>query len=80
MIMNASDYARAWGSTQVSAYSVLLSPGVTPARGVREIERALGPPARSGLTVQSAAQHAAQHLRLGEQTVIGDAAFHPGER
>jgi putative ABC transport system permease protein len=69
IVMNASDYARAWGSTQVSAYSVLLAPGVTPVRGVREIERALGPPGRSGLTVQSAQQHAAQQGELGHQAL-----------
>jgi putative ABC transport system permease protein len=41
IVMNASDYARAWGSADASAYSVLLDPGVTPTRGAREIERAL---------------------------------------
>lgn len=69
IVMNASDFAHAWGSTQVSAYSIRLSSGVTPAHGVGEIERALGPPARSGLTVQSAAQHAAQQARLGHQAL-----------
>ena len=42
-MMNAADYARAWGSTDASAYSILLTPGIAPSRGVREIERALGP-------------------------------------
>ncbi len=41
IVMNASDYARAWGSQDASAYTVLLAPGVSPARGAREIERAL---------------------------------------
>ncbi len=41
IMMNASDYARAWGSLDASAYTVLLAPGVPPARGAREIERAL---------------------------------------
>jgi putative ABC transport system permease protein len=69
MIMNASDYARAWGSTQASAYSVLFAPGITPARGVREIERSLGAPSHSGLVVQTAEQHAAQQGRLGRQAL-----------
>ncbi len=42
IVMNASDYARAWGSGDASAYSILLDPGVAPAQGVREIEQALG--------------------------------------
>ncbi|MGH2853613.1 MAG: FtsX-like permease family protein [Solirubrobacteraceae bacterium] len=41
IVMNASDYARAWGSGDASAYSILLAPGVPPALGAREIERAL---------------------------------------
>lgn len=62
MIMNATDYARAWGSEDVSAYSILLAGSVSPNRVVREIERALGP--SSGLTVQTASQHVAQQRAL----------------
>ncbi|HEX5853602.1 MAG TPA: ABC transporter permease, partial [Solirubrobacteraceae bacterium] len=62
ILMNASDYARAWGSDDASAYSILLASGVSPAQAVREIERALGP--NSGLTVQTAAQHVAQQRAL----------------
>jgi putative ABC transport system permease protein len=62
IVMNASDYARAWGSSEASAFNILLDPGVTPARAVREIERALGP--SSGLTVQTAARHAALQSAL----------------
>jgi putative ABC transport system permease protein len=69
MIMNASDYARAWGSSQASAYSILLAAGVAPAQGVREIEHALGPPARSGLAVESATEHALQQGKLGHQAL-----------
>ena len=32
IIMNAENYARSWGSSDVSAYNVLLSPGVSQAR------------------------------------------------
>jgi putative ABC transport system permease protein len=62
IVMNASDYARAWGSNDAAAYNVLLDAGVTPMQGVREIRQALGP--SSGLAVQSAGQHAARQRAL----------------
>jgi putative ABC transport system permease protein len=67
IIMNAADYARAWGSTDISAFDVLLNPGVAPARAVREIRTALGP--QSGLAAQSAGQHAAQQDALSRQAL-----------
>jgi putative ABC transport system permease protein len=67
IMMNANDYARAWASPDVSAYSILLAPGVSPSRAVREIEGALGP--HSGLTVQTALQHAAQQSALSRQAL-----------
>jgi putative ABC transport system permease protein len=67
MIMNASDYARAWGSDDASAYSILLDRNASPARAVREIERALGP--GSGLTVQTAAQHVGQQRALDRRAL-----------
>jgi putative ABC transport system permease protein len=70
ILMNASDYARAWDSQDASAYSVLLAPGVAPARGAREIERALGgPAARTGLTVETAQRHAAQQRSLSREAL-----------
>jgi putative ABC transport system permease protein len=56
VLMNAGDYASAWGSTDASAYNVLMKPGVTPAQGVREVRGALG--GETALAVQSAEQHA----------------------
>jgi putative ABC transport system permease protein len=67
IVMNADDYARAWGSRDVSAYSVLLDPGVPPARAAREIERALG--AHSGLAVQTAARHTVRQSALSRQAL-----------
>ncbi len=67
IVMNASDYARAWGSADATAYAVTLNPGVTPNQGAREIERALAGgrgPNRFGLAVQTAAQHAARQSAL----------------
>jgi putative ABC transport system permease protein len=65
IVMNAEDYARAWGSSDASAYNVLLDPGVAPARARLQIERALGP--RTGLAVETAAQHAARQNTLSRQ-------------
>jgi putative ABC transport system permease protein len=65
VILGANDYARAWESDEPSAYNVLLTPGTTPTQGGREIERALGP--GTGLTVQTAAQHAEKQRVLTRQ-------------
>jgi putative ABC transport system permease protein len=64
IVMNAGDFARAWGSEDASTYSVLLARNASPALAVAEIEHILGPPTRSGLTVQTAAQHAARQRVL----------------
>ncbi len=69
IVMSASDYARAWGSAEATAYSVTLAPGVTPSQGAREIERAVGAPAHSGLAVQTANQHAAQQNALSREAL-----------
>ncbi len=65
IVMNADDYMRAWGSPEPSALNVLLSPGTAPAQGRRAIERALG--TGSGLTVQTAGQHADKQHTLTRQ-------------
>jgi putative ABC transport system permease protein len=55
IVMNADDYARAWGSSDASAYNLLAKPGVSPALLAREARAALG--AQSGLAVQTARAH-----------------------
>jgi putative ABC transport system permease protein len=67
IVMNADDYARAWGTNDVSAYSILLNPGVLPAQAVRDIRRALGP--HSGLAVQTAARHTLRQSALSRQAL-----------
>jgi putative ABC transport system permease protein len=67
IIMNASDYAGAWGSRDASAYSILLAPGVPPTQVVREIRRSLGPD--SGLTAQTTANHTAQEIALSREAL-----------
>jgi putative ABC transport system permease protein len=57
VLMNATDYARAQGSSYASAYNLLLAPGASTARVEAEVRSALG--SGSGLAVQSAAARAA---------------------
>ena len=52
IIMSSADYARAWDSSEASAYNIDLRAGVSPAQGAAEVRRALGP--SSGLQVQTA--------------------------
>jgi putative ABC transport system permease protein len=65
IIVNASDYASAWGSTDASAYNVLLAPGTSELQARREIEKALGP--ETGLAVETGEQHANQQRALSRQ-------------
>jgi putative ABC transport system permease protein len=65
IIMSADQYARAWGSTDASAYNILLDPGTSPAQAAAEIRKALGP--SSGLSVETAQQHADQQRTLSRQ-------------
>jgi putative ABC transport system permease protein len=53
IVVNADDYARAWGSSDVSAVQATLSPGVSASAGSRALRSALG--SHSGLVVQTAA-------------------------
>lgn len=71
IIMNASDYARAWGSADAGAYSILLDPGFAPTRAVHEIERALGGgrDIDTGLTVQTAQRHDARQRALSREAL-----------
>lgn len=52
IFLNASDYARAWGSSAASAYLLALRPGASAQEVRAAAQRALGP--RSGLTVETA--------------------------
>jgi putative ABC transport system permease protein len=51
IVMSSNDYARAWGSEEVTAYGIMLRPGTSPEQGRREVQQALG--AGSGLTVET---------------------------
>lgn len=56
IVLNATDYARAWGqpTTVVSSVNAMLAPGVSADRARASLQRALGP--SSGLVVQTAAE------------------------
>jgi putative ABC transport system permease protein len=69
IVMNAEDYARAWDSDDVSAYGILLDRDLSSSAAVREIDRALGPPAHSGLIVEAAASHAAEQRALDRRAL-----------
>jgi putative ABC transport system permease protein len=65
IVINAEDYAHAWGSNAASALYVQTAPGLQPAAARRPIIRALGP--ESGLAVQTAGEREAQWARLSSQ-------------
>ena len=54
LILNAGDYAHAWGTSDASAILATLRPGTTPAQGQRALRAALG--SQSTLEVSTAAQ------------------------
>jgi putative ABC transport system permease protein len=54
VLVNAQDYARAWGSPDASAYQVQIQPGVSPAAVSAEIQHLLGP--HTALVAETAAQ------------------------
>lgn len=67
IVMGSSDFARAWGSGDVSAYGLSLDRGARVAQVVREAQRALGP--HTGLVAQAASVHAAQQSALSRQAL-----------
>ena len=67
IVMNAADYARAWGSEDASAYGIAPARGVSPAQVAHEVAGALGP--ESGLAVQTASARVAQQRSLGREAL-----------
>jgi putative ABC transport system permease protein len=65
LIMSAAQYARSWNSSQAAAYNILVKPGFSPEQVKSEVQRALG--GNSGLTVETAQQHADQQRALSRQ-------------
>jgi putative ABC transport system permease protein len=65
IVINAEDYAHAWGSNAASALNIQVAAGRKPAEARLPIIRALGP--NSGLAVQTASEREAQWERLSSQ-------------
>ncbi len=63
LILNADDYARAWGSADPSAYQLQLAPGVSPAA----VSRAAGRVLERTVTSATNASH-----KLGSHVVTGE--------
>jgi putative ABC transport system permease protein len=65
IVMNANDYAKAWGSSDASAYQVFTKPGVSKAAVRSAVARALGP--NSGLVVQTTAEREGRQRTASRQ-------------
>lgn len=65
VVINAEDYARAWGSHAASALNIDLAPGVSPSQAKGEIVRALG--ASAGLTVQTAGERESEWTAISHR-------------
>lgn len=65
IVMNAEDYATAWGSQSASALNITLAPGALVQTGRREVLHALGP--NSGMAVQSASERARNWQTISRQ-------------
>ncbi len=65
IILSSTDYARAWASSDPSAYMIDTLPGASPASVRRLVQRSLGP--ESGLAVETSAERAQRHYALASQ-------------
>lgn len=65
IILNAGDFANAWGSTDVSAYQLMLPSGTSSAAGLSEVQNNLG--ASSGLTAVTASARERRHYEEASQ-------------
>jgi putative ABC transport system permease protein len=65
IVMNAQDYAQAWGSSAASALNISIDSGVTPQAIRAEVIRALGP--ESGLAVQTSVERETQWKTVSRQ-------------
>jgi putative ABC transport system permease protein len=65
IIMNATDYARAWASSAPSAYEIQTTPGASAAMVRSRVLRALGP--GTGLVVETSGEREGRHHTLAAQ-------------
>ncbi len=69
IVMSSPSYARAWGSTDASAYAIQLAPGVTPSDGARKLRQALADSGQTALSVQTAEERSASQETLDERAL-----------
>jgi putative ABC transport system permease protein len=69
IILNADDYARAWGSSDVSAYGLTLKPGVSLEGVSAELRRVLG--AQSALVAETARRREQRGVATSRQVLAG---------
>jgi putative ABC transport system permease protein len=67
IVLSAADYARAWGSTDLSAYQVQIDPGASASAVRAGIQRALGP--RTGLLAETVSQRVRWHYATTRQAL-----------
>jgi len=65
IILNADDYARAWGSQAPSALQITVSPGASPERVAAAVRRTLG--SRLPAQVETKRQRIARHFAASRQ-------------
>jgi putative ABC transport system permease protein len=65
LVLNADDYARAWGSNDLSAYELEIAAGASAGAVKHEAQRAIGP--NSGLHVQTRTQRERLHFAQAAQ-------------
>jgi putative ABC transport system permease protein len=68
VILNARDYARAWASSEPSAYEIDLRPGAQPALVRGEVQRTIGSP--TGLEVETSGEREQRHFSLASQGLL----------
>jgi putative ABC transport system permease protein len=65
IIISSDEYARAWASSEPSAYEIQTQPGASPAAVRRLVQRTLG--SATGLTVETVGERTRRHLTLVRQ-------------
>jgi putative ABC transport system permease protein len=65
VIVNANDFARAWGSAEPAAYQLMLAPGASPAAVRKQVLRVLG--SQSGFAVETKRQRIDRHRAASRQ-------------
>lgn len=68
LIINATDYVRAWGSNEPSAYEITTRSGFQPSAVRRAVQAALG--MSSGLVAETMNQREQRHFRLAKQGLL----------